>query len=97
MKLFGQIIQKFHDCVCLRYKTCNTLREAAAKLRHHAARVAKNGAHEDNPDAEKKSGEKAFSLETYKLHMLGHYPAMIRWFGTTDSYSTQTVWYSCIL
>ncbi|PSS31922.1 hypothetical protein PHLCEN_2v2303 [Hermanssonia centrifuga] len=33
---------------------------------------------------------KKFSLTTYKTHALGDYPAMIRMFGTTDSYSTQT-------
>jgi hypothetical protein len=35
--------------------------------------------------------EQTFNLFTYKLHALGHYPSMIQQFGTTDSYSTQTV------
>ena len=93
-KLLGQVIRKFRDHVCPRYKTHDTPREAAAKLRRAAARAAKNGADEDNPNAKKKSSERAFSLETYKLHALGHYPAMIQRFGTTDSYSTQSVWCS---
>jgi hypothetical protein len=92
-KSLGQVIRYFHDHVCPRYKTRNTPREVAAKLRRDAARIAKNGADEasDNSDAKKKSDEQTFNLETYKLHALGHYPAMIRQFGTTDSYSTQTV------
>lgn len=95
-KTLGQIIRYFHDHVCPRYKTHDTPREAAAKLRRDAARATKSGADEDNPEAKKKSNGQKFSLETYKLHALGHYPAMIRRFGTTDSYSTQTVRYSRI-
>ena len=96
-KQFGQVIRKFHDRVCPRYKTHDTPREAAAKCRRDVARTTTNGADEGDPYAKKKSSEKTFNLETYKLHALGHYPAMIQRFGTTDSYSTQTVWYSSIL
>ena len=35
--------------------------------------------------------KKKFSLSTYKYHAMGDYPAMIHAFGTTDSYSTQSV------
>lgn len=38
-----------------------------------------------------KAKGRMFSLGTYKLHSLGDYVQMIRAFGTTDSYSTQTV------
>jgi len=62
----------------------------AAKLCHEAAKAAKNGTNNKKPNATKKS-KQTFSLETYKLHALEHYPAMIQQFGTTDSYSTQTV------
>ena len=34
---------------------------------------------------------KQFNLNTYKYHALGDYCNTIQWFGTTDSYSTQTV------
>ncbi|EGO23151.1 hypothetical protein SERLADRAFT_371382 [Serpula lacrymans var. lacrymans S7.9] len=34
---------------------------------------------------------KTFNLQTYKLHALGNYPAQIRFFGTTDSYSTEPI------
>jgi hypothetical protein len=95
-KLLGRVIRKFHDRICPRYETHDTPQEAATKLRHDAARTAKSGADKGKPGAKKKSSGRTFSLETYKLHALGHYPATIRRFGTTDSYSTQTVWYSCI-
>ncbi|KAJ6486358.1 hypothetical protein C8R47DRAFT_979573 [Mycena vitilis] len=34
---------------------------------------------------------KQMNLNTYKLHSLGDYFPFISWFGTSDSYSTQTV------
>ena len=34
---------------------------------------------------------KLFNLLTYKLHSLSDYVRAVRWFGTTDSYSTQPV------
>lgn len=95
-KRLGQVIRHFHDHVCPKFKTRDTPQEAAAKLRRDAAGVSKNGADKDNPDAKNKYDAQTFSLETYKLHALGHYPAMIRQFGTTDSYSTQTVWDFCV-
>ena len=38
-----------------------------------------------------------FNLAAYKPHALGHYSSWIRRFGTTDSYSTQTVFFLLIL
>lgn len=38
---------------------------------------------------------KTLNLSTYKVHSLGDYVPTIRAFGTTDSYSTQTVCYLC--
>lgn len=35
--------------------------------------------------------KKTLNLCTYKFHALGDYVSSILWFGTTDSYSTQTV------
>jgi hypothetical protein len=34
---------------------------------------------------------KVLNLQTYKLHALRDYAAQIRFYGTTDSYLTQTV------
>ncbi|KAG6913738.1 hypothetical protein DXG01_004665, partial [Tephrocybe rancida] len=41
------------------------------------------------PSARRK--EKKFSLSTYKFHSMGDYTSTIRYFGTTDSYSTEIV------
>lgn len=42
------------------------------------------------------SKAKFLNLSTYKLHALGDYMQTIRLYGTTDSYSTQTVSYRTI-
>jgi hypothetical protein len=39
----------------------------------------------------KKRKKKPFNISTYKYHAMGDYVQTIRMFGTTDSYSTQTV------
>lgn len=41
--------------------------------------------------AKAKPKRKVLNLSTYKMHALGDYVRTIRMFGTTDSYSTQTV------
>jgi len=41
--------------------------------------------------AKKKKKKKSFNLSTYKIHALGDYVHMIRLYGTTDSYNSQTV------
>ena len=94
-KTLGRIIRRFHDYVCPKYYTKDTPDEAAARLRRESIRTSKTSGNKD-PSAEKKkvkSTKRNFSLKTYKLHALGHYPAMIARFGTSDSYSAQTVWY----
>ncbi|KAK1233320.1 hypothetical protein PQX77_003527 [Marasmius sp. AFHP31] len=42
-----------------------------------------------DPDGGKDPRRKAFTLLNYKSHMLGHYPAAIVTYGTTDGTSTQ--------
>jgi hypothetical protein len=39
---------------------------------------------------------KTLNLNTYKIHALGDYVSTIREFGTTDSYSTETVCDHCL-
>lgn len=45
----------------------------------------------DKEAAPPSSKLKVFNLVTFKLHALGDYARTIRWFGTSDSYSTQPV------
>lgn len=47
-------------------------------------------------DPPPKPKKKKLDLSTYKVHSLGDYPQTIRTYGTTDSYSTQTVSYITI-
>lgn len=43
------------------------------------------------PSERRKPRKKEFRLNTYKNHALGHYVEIIRRYGTTDSYSTESV------
>jgi hypothetical protein len=61
--------------------------EYASRGRKAAKKSAAKGVSK-GPGAAKR---KLLNLNTYKLHALGHYPANIRRFGTSDSYSSQTV------
>lgn len=49
----------------------------------------------DNLDPSSGRKDKVFNLKTYKFHSLGDVVTCIRMFGTTDSYSTQTVCFWC--
>jgi len=44
-----------------------------------------------NRKSNKTGKVKRFSMNTYKIHCIPDYPNAIRKYGTTDSYSTQTV------
>jgi hypothetical protein len=56
------------------------------------ANAASNGV-EQSPAAPNRNARKPkqLNLRTYKYHALGDYVSTIQHFGTTDSYSTQTV------
>ena len=95
-KSLGQVLRCFTDFVCPNFKTHETPAEAARRARRAAAKAAKQKDSEGHSAAAPTGqNEQSFNLETYKIHALGHYPLTIRQFGTTDSYSTQTVECSC--
>ena len=84
----GVQFREFHDKICPKFQTRGLPRKAAACQRH----TQKN--HQSGANTETSNKEpylKNFNLETYKYHLLGDYIATIRRFGTTDSYSTTTV------
>ena len=84
----GVQFHEFHNKICPKFQTRELPREAAACQR----RTQKN--HQSGANTETNNKEpylKNFNLETYKYHLLGDYIAMIRRFGTTDSYSTTMV------
>lgn len=97
-KTLGQLLRRFNDHVCPKYTTHKTSSELQKQARRKASEDAKKKSQQPataNVNAEKPekvaSTNHDFNLAAYKPHALGHYPLWIRLFGTTDSYSTQTV------
>ncbi|KAG8905951.1 hypothetical protein FRC01_008188, partial [Tulasnella sp. 417] len=91
-RMLGKELRFFASEVCRHFETTETPKERDARDRRENAKAAKSL----NARAQSKGKMKAtsplpktFSLRTVKLHLLGHYVSTIRWFGTTDSYSTQ--------
>jgi hypothetical protein len=91
----GRQMRYFANHTCSMFVTKELPSEEAARGRRRAKQAAA---------AAKKSGQpapaaaapgplklKLFNLFTYKFHALGDYVRTIRFFGSTDSYSTQTV------
>jgi hypothetical protein len=66
-------------------------RRARTRARPRAALALDSDCFDEADAAVPGRQRKYFNLETSKLHALGDYPDMIRTFGTTDSFSTQTV------
>lgn len=96
--LLGQIIRQFATKTCNAFVTKELPQEHIARGRRKSAAEAKKAASGDATTANTSTGRtskgakiKLFNLQTYKLHALGDYVRTIRRFGTTDSYSTQTV------
>jgi hypothetical protein len=93
-RILGQLLRRFNDHVCPKYNTRETPSEMKKRTRRIVSEAAKK-----NPEqsANLKIAEKVapmkknFNLAAYKPHALGHYSSWIRRFGTSDSYSTQTV------
>jgi hypothetical protein len=79
--LLGAQIRTFHKGACSAYETRETSKEARARQR--------KGANEKEGSSARK--RVLFDVYTIKLHFLGDYVSTIRQFGTTDSYSTETV------
>ncbi|KAH7904570.1 hypothetical protein BJ138DRAFT_1018968 [Hygrophoropsis aurantiaca] len=93
----GQSLRFFSQNTCPAFTTKELQREKDARLRREAREYSKKRA--GAPDSASLVGPagaktarqpRSFNLQTYKLHALGDYASQIRWFGTTDSYSTQT-------
>jgi hypothetical protein len=91
----GRQLRYFAKYTCSKFVTKELPSEEAARGRRQAKKAASaNKAGRPAPAAAKQDGasnQKTFNLFTYKWHSLGDYVRTIRFFGTTDSYSTQTV------
>ena len=102
----GTQIRRFARTVCPAYETRQLPGDVAAEGRRRARRAKtaqkvqtkskgkakQTSVAEPAMNAPLEPKRREYNLKTYKLHALGHYVQTIREFGTTDSYSTQTVW-----
>jgi hypothetical protein len=92
--ILGKVLRHFRDVACAAFSTVELPKEAAARGRKRVRRQKEQNPSEQPPPlppAVPKRKKKMLSLSTYKLHSLPDYARTIRMFGTTDSYSTQTV------
>jgi hypothetical protein len=87
----GKCMRKFKSYTCKAFQTKELPHEETARRRRKAAM---------DPAGQQAAGTssdprtKTLNLQTYKWHALGDYASTIRRYGTTDSYSTQTVSFS---
>jgi hypothetical protein len=103
---FSTRTHAFQQKTCAAFSTHELERERAARVRRQdkikKVAVETNSNVQKGTKATSKTNSqprtsgsgrqlKQFNLNTYKFHALGDYCNTIRRFGTTDSYSTQTV------
>ena len=91
-KALCQALKYFEDVTCPRYKTKELPREVHARTARQRAQAARGI--DVNQNVSNKVKGKRFNMSTYKIHCIPDYPDAIRKYGTTDSYSTQTVGYA---
>lgn len=102
--LVGVEFREFRDKTCSHFATRELPRETEARKRRAAKKFQGPANQSDNNQSPDASGlgplPKPLNNDTYKHHSLGDYPATIRRYGTTDSYSTEPVgclpFFSCI-
>lgn len=90
----GRDLRRFASNTCSYFQTYELPAEEAARGRREARKKASHAGSEAAPQSgtgTKTRKKVPFNLIMYKLHALGDYVRTIRCFGTTDSYSTQSV------
>ena len=90
-RTFGFKIRHFAKKISILYDTRELPREEAARVRRRAKKTSQTARNANTGLSANGPLRKMFNLLTYKLHALGDYVNQIIRFGTTDSYSTQTV------
>lgn len=94
----GARIREFQEKTCSAFLTHELERERAARVRRQDKKKKVTAANNSDPQKSSSGRQpKGFSLKTYKYHALADYCDTIRRFGTTDSYSTQSVGLSLTL
>lgn len=95
----GKALRDFEKHICAAYVTRELPRETAARQRRQKAKQntanedvqSTNEPHSNQEQEEPKRLKKNLNLQMYKYHSLGDYVDTIRRYGTTDSFSSQTV------
>ncbi|PPQ73389.1 hypothetical protein CVT24_008509 [Panaeolus cyanescens] len=80
----GTALRKFKTVTCAEFRTVDLPTKEAARARRRKTTNPTKATTTAGPK------DRKFNLSTYKLHALGDYPTMIRLYGPTDGYSTQT-------
>ena len=88
----GSQLRHFARDTCSQFDTRDLPREGIGGRRSRR-KQHKTGLHSNTTSTNQgtSSAKHTFSMATYKLHSLGDYVEQIKWFGTTDSYTTQPV------
>jgi hypothetical protein len=94
----SQALRQFSTDVCPHYQTKELPREVATRARRETRSLAtkesvslSRNEHAGPSSRSAPSKKKEFNMNTTKIHSLPDYAVHIRRFGTTDSYTTQTV------
>lgn len=91
-KELGNCICDFASTACPSFATKELPREAEARIRRRVQQARSRPTQSHGITSHTQAQQpKGLNLQTYKLHALADYPAQIRMYGTTDSYSTQAV------
>ena len=88
LKKLAAEIRRFQKSTCDAFKTHELPSEVAARHRRQEGLIRTGGPMTSTSSTTR---PKSFNILTYKFHALGDYSRSIRMFGTTDSYTTQTV------
>ncbi|KAJ3887325.1 hypothetical protein GG344DRAFT_80858, partial [Lentinula edodes] len=84
---FGKLMRQFQDLSNNSFQTYETDRETTARYRRKEKEAIAAGASQQHENSGRR--RKFLNLLTYKWHALADYICSIRWFGPTDSFSTQ--------
>ncbi|KAJ7118067.1 hypothetical protein C8R44DRAFT_595931, partial [Mycena epipterygia] len=87
----GRQLRHFVTHTRSQFDTCELPKEEAARGRRKARKTKSKSTPVPRKNTAAGSKVKTMNLNTYKLHSIGDYVRCILSFGTTDSYSTQTV------
>lgn len=91
-KDLGDCLRNFASVTCPSFVARELDREVEARLRRQAQQnQAKSTQSQGTKQHAHTRKPKTINLQTYKLHALADYATQIRMYGTTDSYSTQSV------